>query len=669
MMETRRIRFVFLLAILFSQVLSAQVKMSLSGTPVLNAGDADAMSYYRQMDENDEVCAILKVHPTNPMGSTLVLNTGGGLAPVPPPSGVTARQADGSWWFWVSPRVKNIYFTAQGYTSTQTVGVSLKAGKVYDVHLVVDASIRQIQEFSLDEMVMTLSVEPKECIVSYGTDECCNMGRQVVSDGYFQAVLKKGLYYFKVEQSYYEPYVGLYRLDEKATEQKIVLQPSFGYLKINTDPKGAEVYVDGFTRSLGQTPLVTRKLSKGTHTLHIWKENYYSEDVTVDVNGDGLEQELALVRLRPQYVDVTCLCEDEIAELTVLDAAGKQIASGSSGMRVQLNSHAVYKLEASRPHHLSQSTGITLRTQDEGGSINVNVGAPLPIYGGLQISSSPTRADVFIDGVCVGSTIYVGKVLSGVHTLELRKEGYWMEPIVVDIKENQTLQRSITLKQGSPDGTLNIDSDGYWKVVISAKNGSYYQSFNLPVSNLKLAPGAYTATIESTYKNRELVRNFTISSNKEVNLTMNPSQKNPYAHVIGLSYGLSLDTSKSSFSSSSTGSSSSSSKSDVTDWMLGVTYSYLPRWIGPSFAIYGGKNKVSNQWFYQASAGVTLGFSSAGSVGLLFATGSYVYSSMYKSGFGFGCMITKFVSCSLCYFPAFQKTQLIVGLSVPFPFE
>ncbi|MCR4565597.1 MAG: hypothetical protein K5651_05860, partial [Bacteroidales bacterium] len=88
----RRILLTGLLALFFAPALSAQVKMSLSGSPVLNTGDADAMTYYRQTDENDEVCAILKVHPTNPLGATLVLNTGGGLAPVPPPSGVSARQ-------------------------------------------------------------------------------------------------------------------------------------------------------------------------------------------------------------------------------------------------------------------------------------------------------------------------------------------------------------------------------------------------------------------------------------------------------------------------------------------------------------------------------------------------------------------------------------------------
>ena len=638
-----------LLALFFAPALSAQVTMSLSGTPVLNTGDADAMTYYRQMDENDEVCAILKVHPTNPLGATLVLNTGGGLAPVPPPSGVSARQDDGSWWFWVSPRVKNIYFTAEGYTTTRTVGVSLKAGRVYDVRLVVDAMIRQVQEFSLDEMVMTLYIEPMECIVSYGTDESCNLGRQVVKDGYFQAILKKGLYHFKVEQSYYEPYVGGYRVDEKASEQKIVLQPSFGYLKINTDPEGADVYVDGFTRSLGRTPLVSRKLSKGTHTLHIWKENYYSEDVTVEVNSDGREQELALVRLRPQFVNVTCLCEDKEADLVVLDAAGKEIARGKSGVQVPLNSHVLYKLEASRPHYLSQSTGITLRVEDEGGKMNVTVGAPLPIYGGLQISSTPTQADVYLDGVKVGKTIYIGKVLSGIHTLELRKEGYWMEPVVVDVKENQTLQRNITLKKGTPDGTLNIHSNGNWQVFIIAKNGSFNQSFYTPVSHIALPPGQYTAIIEGSSYSHELVKSFIISSNKEVNLTMNPAEKKLQVHYVGGTIGFGTPASK-----------LSSKSSEDLNFLFGVSYTYFPKWIGPTFVVnIAGKPSLDLQLMGGIAIGheLTFGFVRAG------------YSTYHRWGFEFGLQALKYLYFGCGYFPSTKQVEVFMGFSVPLPYR
>ena len=648
MMNLRRIFIAGLLTFFFAPVLSAQVKMSVSGTANLLPKDADAVSYYRQMDVNDELCAILKVRPTNPLGATLVLNTGGGLAPVPPPAGVSAKQEDGSWWFWVSPRVKNIYFSAQGYTLTNTIGVSLAPGKVYEIKLVVDAMVRQVQEFSLDKMVMKLSIEPMECIVSYGTDESCNLGRQVVKDGYFEEILKKGLYHFRVEQSYYEPYVGVYRVDEKSSEQRIVLQPSFGYLKINTDPEGAEVYVDGFTRSLGQTPLVSRKLSKGTHTLHIWKENYYSEDVKVEINPDGREQELALVRLRPQYVNVTCLCEDKEADLVVLDAAGNEVTRGHSGMQVRLNSHVLYKLEASRPHYLSQSTGITLRVEDEGGKTNITVGAPLPIYGGLQISSTPTQADVYLDGVKVGKTIYIGKVLSGTHTLELRKEGYWMEPVVVEVKDNQTLQRNITLKKGSPDGTLNIDSKGNWQVFIIAKNGSFNQSFYTPVSHIALPPGQYTAIIEGSSYSHELVKSFIISSNKEVNLTMNPAEKKLQVHYVGGTIGF------------GTPSKLSSKSSENLNFLFGVSYTYFPKWIGPTFGVnIAGKPSLD----LQLMGGIAMGHE------FFFGFVRGGYSTYHRWGFEFGLQGLKYLYFGCGYFPTTQQIEVFMGFSVPLPFK
>ena len=659
MMRMGRILLTGLLALFFAPALSAQVKMSVSGSPVLNTGDADAMTYYRQTDENDEVCAILKVHPTNPLGATLVLNTGGGLAPVPPPSGVSARQEDGSWWFWVSPRVKNISFSAQGYTLTNTIGVSLSPGKVYEIKLVVDALVRQVQEFSLDKLVMKLSIEPMECIVSYGTDESCNLGRQVVKDGYFEEILKKGLYHFRVEQSYYEPYVGVYRVDEQSSEQKIVLQPSFGYLKINTNPEGAEVYVDGFTRSLGQTPLVSRKISKGTHTLHIWKENYYSEDVTVEVNPDGQEQELALVRLRPQFVNVTCLCEDKDADLVVLDANGKETARGKSGMQVRLNSHVLYKLEASRPHYLSQSTGITLRVEDEGGRTNVSVGAPLPIYGGLQISSTPTQADVYLDGKKVGKTTYIGKVLSGTHTLELRKEGYWMDPVVVEVKDNQTLQRNITLKKGSPDGTLNIDSKGSWKVRVMSRDGSFNGTYWTPVSRITLPPGQYTATIEGSSSNRELVKTFTVTSNKEVNLTMNPAKRYVQSNFVGASIGFAFPP-KTDSDNSYSGSSSSSSEKTKSNFMFGLTYTYLPKWVGPSFSLYFLTKPSFDMQFL---GGIAVGLD------LLFVYLRGGYSTYNKWGFEVGGTFAKYCTGSIGYYPNTKQLYMTVGLTLPLPFK
>ncbi|MBP5398594.1 MAG: hypothetical protein J6Y32_08255, partial [Bacteroidales bacterium] len=54
-------------------------------------------------DVNDNVCAIIKVRPTQAMNAPLIINTAGGMSAVPPPDGVANRQEDGSWWYWLPP--------------------------------------------------------------------------------------------------------------------------------------------------------------------------------------------------------------------------------------------------------------------------------------------------------------------------------------------------------------------------------------------------------------------------------------------------------------------------------------------------------------------------------------------------------------------------------------
>ena len=61
------------LLLTLSQGLSAQIRMSLSGGAVLKAEDTDAAGYYRRMDVNDNLCALIKVRPTAAMSSALVL--------------------------------------------------------------------------------------------------------------------------------------------------------------------------------------------------------------------------------------------------------------------------------------------------------------------------------------------------------------------------------------------------------------------------------------------------------------------------------------------------------------------------------------------------------------------------------------------------------------------
>ena len=446
----------FLIALqtlLIPLLMSAQINMSVNGRAELDPQDNDARSYYALRDANDLDCAIIKVSLNNPVNGTLVLQTKGGAATVK-----SEKQANGEWWFWVSPVVTNIMFSCEGYTPTGYVGVTLKGKSVYRLKLTVDAAVATVTTFTLGESVMKLNVNPPDATVFYGKTKDCDMGSRVLTDGLFEAFLDKGTYYYRIESRFYEQASGKYEVTDDSPEQNVSLKPAFSYLSLDTNPQGAEVYVNG--RLIGTTPVaMSDKIRRGTDVrIEFRKEDYYIEPVKVDIIGDGKVQTVPTVNLRPQFGWVTCVCEDPDATITVRDAT-KVIATGHSGMRVKLNSGGMsYKLESSKPSHVSQAQGIKGSTI-EGKDIKIVVDKPVPIYGGLQITSSPSRAKVYIDGEEAGTTAFSKRVLIGQHTVELKLDGYHLDPFTVNIREGRTEQLAKTLVKGPREVMVTVYTD------------------------------------------------------------------------------------------------------------------------------------------------------------------------------------------------------------------
>ena len=422
-----------------------QISMSVGSKVELVPDDADATSYYRQTDVNDNVCAIIKVVPDNSLSGTLVLQTRGGMAPVAPPrGGSNYRQETGEWWYWVSPKVTNIMFTSEGYTPTDWIGVSLKPGKVYRMRLNVESSVTIVKTYSGSGLVgVQMTIDPKQARVAYGLSKNEVINFKEITDGYYDAFLAEGSYWFEVSSKFYETWTSNINVKRGMKEVKVKLKPAYNTYNIDCYPDGTDVYVDG--EFLGTTPIEqSTKISKGEHMFTFRKDNYYVTNSRETLSGDGslLYWE---VELKPQFGVVTLLCDDPMADIVVTDPAGKEVFRGKSGSKTQLNSQLTYKVEASRPSHIPQSRGV-IGSTIEGQTVDVKVDAPVPMFGELQIQSNPSRAEVWIDGERAGNTIFSQTILIGKHSVELRKDGYDPLTFTVDIQRDQTTQLSKDLK-------------------------------------------------------------------------------------------------------------------------------------------------------------------------------------------------------------------------------
>ncbi|MBR6457262.1 MAG: PEGA domain-containing protein [Bacteroidales bacterium] len=458
-------KFLLAIGLLFTvlSVAAGQVNMTITSKAELVQMDADATSYYRQTDVNDINCAIIKVTVDNPINGILVLQTRGGMAPVTPPRGMSNfRQDTGEWWFWVSPSVTNIMFTCQGYTPTDWLGVALAPGKVYRLDLSVESTFTMVKTSpNIANSGVRLTITPLQASVSYGQSKDKLIDIKWVTDGSFDAILAKGKYYFKIESPMYEAYEAEIVVEKGIKDLKVNLLPAYGTLSLTSDPPGANVYVD--SELMGVTPIVeTSKIPNGLHRVLFQKDNYYVYSTDVDVRGSGSAQAVPTVTLKPQFGTVTLHCPDKDADLIVTDATNKEVFRGKSGGVAQLNSQKDYKLEASKPSHISQSIVIH-GSEIEGQSLEIKVDAPVALFGEIVLSSEPSRAQVYIDGEYVGTTLYAKPILIGDHAVTLKKEGYEDLMFTVTIAHEQSVKLSKEMKVAEAEWVdLGLPSGTKW---------------------------------------------------------------------------------------------------------------------------------------------------------------------------------------------------------------
>ena len=96
------------------------------------------------------------------------------------------------------------------------------------------------------------------------------------------------------------------------------------------------------------------------------------------------------------------------------------------------------------------------------GNLSFDLPAPTPIYGSVNVASTPMGAQIKIDGKTEGVTpLLVSNVLVGKHTVELLAAGKQPFTASVDVRENEIAELNAELKQaseGSVGGNLKGSS-------------------------------------------------------------------------------------------------------------------------------------------------------------------------------------------------------------------
>lgn len=468
---------IFLVFASAAAVFAQQFSMSCDGKVTCVETDLDASTYQPKLDQNDNLCALIKVTVTNTLKNPLVLDVGG-LAVV-----ARVEQENGEIWYYVPAQVKNLNFSCQDYTRPAPVPVSLQPGRVYRLTIVSDAVISTVTTAVVSANFLKIRTEPQNVHITLWNESGDKVVDEILNDGNFTRKLNHGDYHYLAEHRLYKPREGVVKVSAENDIYTIALEPDYGIVKVNTEPEsGADIYINDFR--VGQSPLASGvKVPSGRCTIRAQRQDYYSVEQTVEVEGNGIEQTVTL-KMKPQYGEVTCVSEDPEAEIWVDNEF-----RGTGEWTGRLNSSVSHLLEARKSSHQSQSVSFTVR---DGEVLRKTVGAPVPLYASLTVVTDPPYCNVSVDGKSLGQAPLVSQVLMGTRIVTVSCDGYEPETRTVTLDHNETGELDVTLNEvrREPEATLFVYAD--------KKNASVYVDDELRGTTplvLNLPPGAYSVRV------------------------------------------------------------------------------------------------------------------------------------------------------------------------------
>jgi formylglycine-generating enzyme required for sulfatase activity len=228
-------------------------------------------------------------------------------------------------------------------------------------------------------------------------------------------LLRPGMHRVAAKRTGYYPLdtqIEVSKSSDQSIELKFLKLP--GLVTITTDPETrAHVLLDGMP--FGETPLADAEITPGLHRIELSADRYLPQLLEIEVAGASERQSViakltpnwAPVTLRTQPAGATVLVDGEAVGVSPLEM---QLTAGERSIEVRLSGYNAWSdkvlVSADTPLQLPD---VRLSQAD----------------GRVEVGSSPTEANVSIDGEFRGRTPLNLRLTPGrTHTLTITKPGY-----------------------------------------------------------------------------------------------------------------------------------------------------------------------------------------------------------------------------------------------------
>lgn len=251
-----------------------------------------------------------------------------------------------------------------------------------------------------------------------------------------------------------------------------------GVLALETTEAGAAIQVD--ERPMGTTPLAAPlRLPVGPHRVRVTKDGFLPFDQTPNVAAGATTT-----------VQVKLESAGTKGRLSVREKTGKAIRVFVDGVDMG-DAPWSGEVEAG-PHEVSGRAGAMTAAPEKvsverGKTREVELSASATVAT-LKLNTSDGKGLIYLDGKLVGEGTFTSDIPAGSHTVKVTRDGYdaFEEPI--ELKDKETLARSITLKLSSKIETGAVQQE-------SQRLEGVYGGFGLLMT---LLPGGMSHSMQKT---------------------------------------------------------------------------------------------------------------------------------------------------------------------------
>ncbi len=381
--------------------------------------DLDARVTNPKKDQNNEVCALIKV-VTKHTGFSFDIGSLGVVA---------SEQKTGEIWVYIPRGAQKITIKhAQlGVLRNYIFPMPIESANVYEMLLTTADVEIVVKEKIIETQWLVITTEPSGANVFINDDY---LGKTP-----YQGQLPAGDYNYRIENPQYHTQAGKIKITDKKEVLNFNLKPNFGNIAISSLPEtGMQIYLNN--QNTGKTtPATLPQINSGKHTVKLLNEWYEPIEKEIEVKDEQTTN--APFTMQAVFANIKIKTNANAS----IEINGVKRAEGEFNDRLR---KGIYSVKLKHEQYYEQEFQLIVEANK-----NQELSYELkPKTGTLEIVTTPFDATILLNNKNYGtSPNTIKNLLIGKYTLNIQKEGYKNVIRYIEIKENEILKFDFTLEK------------------------------------------------------------------------------------------------------------------------------------------------------------------------------------------------------------------------------